>query len=159
MEGIISFLENYWGYTVVGGFTIGALVTNAVALVKSIRRTKLRDAEYKISFSDLSAKFTELMLAYDAAVKENSDLRKQVEYNNRVQALTFKSLAYLTMSSKLPIEEKLALQKEYATINDNVVEVVKEVEEDIDKLKDNEEVVTEAVAQTEDILNRYIGDK
>ena len=36
MNDIINFLEQYWGYTIFGGVTLGAVITNIIVIIKTI---------------------------------------------------------------------------------------------------------------------------
>lgn len=94
-------------------------------------------------------------------VKERAQLEIEKEkeknaYLEQVIATSFEAISYLTMSSKLPIEEKIRLQNKF---NEIVVKpAVKDVKEDIvpDTVPEIEEVVTTAVARTKTLLDSFL---
>ena len=105
MEQIIALLEEYWGLTIVGGITIGGVITLAVMAVKffiSMRKTQTDNATLTQAVSVLMA---DRQLSVERA-----------ELDSRINASIFKTLSYLTMSSKLPLEEKTALITDYTEV-------------------------------------------
>lgn len=156
MEAIIQFFENYWGYTLFGGVTLGTLITFSVLMVKQL----LASAKSKGLFESFQKDLIKLM-EDGKAVKERAqvEIEKEKEKNaylEQVVAASFEAIGYLTMSSKLPIEEKIRLQNKF---NEIVVKpAVEDVKENIipDVVPEVEEVVTTAVARTKTLLDSFL---
>lgn len=156
MEAIIQFFENYWGYTLFGGVTLGTLITFSVLMVKQL----LASAKSKGLFESFQKDLIKLM-EDGKAVKERAqvEIEKEKEKNaylEQVVAASFEAISYLTMSSKLPIEEKIRLQNKF---NEIVVKpAVKDVKENIipDVVPEVEEVVTTAVSRTKTLLDSFL---
>lgn len=131
MKELIEFFEQYWGYTLAGGLTLGALVTNIVAFVKSIIATKINNTQCSSVIEkadELQSKLVEKDEQYETALKKyelaqeeyNKELeRKQQEYmqelktvEGRTQQITsvlFTAVSYIIMGSKLDDETKLSV--------------------------------------------------
>lgn len=156
MEAIIQFFENYWGYTLFGGVTLGTLITFSVLMIRQL----LASSKSKGLFESFQKSLTKLM-EDGKEVKERAQLEIEKEkeknaYLEQVIAASFEAISYLTMSSKLPIEEKIRLQNKF---NEIVVKpAVKDVKEDIvpDTVPEIEEVVTTAVARTKTLLDSFL---
>lgn len=156
MEAIIQFFENYWGYTLFGGVTLGTLITFSVLMIRQL----LASSKSKGLFESFQKSLTKLM-EDGKEVKERARLEIEKEkeknaYLEQVIAASFEAISYLTMSSKLPIEEKIRLQNKF---NEIVVKpAVKDVKEDIvpDTVPEIEEVVTTAVARTKTLLDSFL---
>jgi hypothetical protein len=156
MEAIIQFFENYWGYTLFGGVTLGTLITFSVLMIRQL----LASSKSKGLFESFQKSLTKLM-EDGKEVKERARLEIEKEkeknaYLEQVIAASFEAISYLTMSSKLPIDEKIRLQNKF---NEIVVKpAVKDVKEDIvpDTVPEIEEVVTTAVARTKTLLDSFL---
>lgn len=156
MEAIIQFFENYWGYTLFGGVTLGTLITFSVLMIRQL----LASSKSKGLFESFQKSLTKLM-EDGKEVKERAQLEIEKEkeknaYLEQVIAASFEAISYLTMSSKLPIEEKIRLQNKF---NEIVVKpAVKDVKENIvpDTVPEIEEVVTTAVARTKTLLDSFL---
>lgn len=156
MEAIIQFFENYWGYTLFGGVTLGTLITFSVLMIRQL----LASSKSKGLFESFQKSLTKLM-EDGKEVKERARLEIEKEkeknaYLEQVIAASFEAISYLTMSSKLPIEEKIRLQNKF---NEIVVKpAVKDVKENIvpDTVPEIEEVVTTAVARTKTLLDSFL---
>lgn len=168
MEGLINFLEENWGVTIVGGVTVGSLIMFSISAIKMFLRDKIRTREVNAVVSDVLTKAESAVVSvtdrYNKTEKENRRLRAENEYLQRVVASTFKAISYLTMASKLPTEEKIVLQSEFTAlmtplkeqiVKDRVEEVVEEVVEETKQ--DVTEVVKEVVEKAGNLLDKYIG--
>jgi uncharacterized protein YueI len=168
MEGLINFLEENWGVTIVGGITVGSLIMFSISAIKMFLRDKIRNREVNAVVSDVLTKAENAVISvtdrYNKTEKENRRLRAENEYLQRVVTSTFKAISYLTMASKLPTEEKIVLQSEFTalmtplkeqTVNDRVEEVVEEAVEETKQ--DVTEVVKEVVEKAGNLLDKYIG--
>lgn len=164
MEGLIKFLEENWGVTIVGGVTIGSLIMFGISAIKMFLRDKIKNREVNAIVSDVLTRTENAVMSitdrYNKTEKENQRLHAENEYLQRVVASTFKAISYLTMASKLPTEEKIVLQSEFTalltplkeqTVKDIVVEVVEETKQDVT------EVVKDVVEKAGNILDKYIG--
>lgn len=164
MEGLINFLEENWGVTIVGGVTVGSLIMFSISAIKMFLRDKIKSREVNAVVSDVLTKAENAVISvtdrYNKTEKENRRLRDENEYLQRVVASTFKAISYLTMASKLPTEEKIVLQSEFTalmtplkeqTVKDSVEEAVEETKQDVT------EVVKEVVEKAGSLLDKYIG--
>ena len=118
-----------------------------------------------------------LMSKLDEQIEKNKNLEttnvtlvKQSESFQEVQAVTFKAISYLVLASKLPTEEKLALQEDFSKLKDTLIKqqstaVKTEVKGIVDKsIEESKElatnVVVESVKQGQSLLEKYVtGDK
>lgn len=168
MEGLINFLEENWGVTIVGGVTVGSLIMFSISAIKMFLRDKIKSREVNAVVSDVLTKAESAVISvtdrYNKTEKENRRLRAENEYLQRVVASTFKAISYLTMASKLPTEEKIVLQSEFTAlmtplkeqiVKDRVEEVVEEAVEETKQ--DVTEVVKEVVEKAGNLLDKYIG--
>lgn len=156
MEAIIQFFENYWGYTLFGGVTLGTLITFSVLMIRQL----LASSKSKGLFESFQKSLTKLMEdGKEAKERARLEIEKEKEKNaylEQVIAASFEAISYLTMSSKLPIDEKIRLQNKF---NEIVVKpAVKDVKENIvpDTVPEIEEVVTTAVARTKTLLDSFL---
>lgn len=166
MDAIIQFLEKYWGYTLVGGMSLGTLVTFAWVQIKVL----LGDKKKGFLVESLMSKLDEQIEKNQSLETTNVALVNQSESFQEVQAVTFKAISYLVLASKLPTEEKLALQEDFSKLKDTLIKqqstavktevkgiVVKSIEES-KELATN--VVVETVKQGQSLLEKYVtGDK
>jgi hypothetical protein len=114
MEQVIQFLESYWGVSVVGGITVGGIITFAVVQIGVLRKDKKKNA-----LIDASLAVAEAAIARNHEEElKNAQLLAQNEYMQKVIALTFKSVSYLTAGSKLPTADKLELQEDFVLLKD-----------------------------------------
>lgn len=131
MKELMEFFEQYWGYTIVGGVTLGAVVTNIIAIIKVILTSNVKNKQCTAvvnTANELQEKLNakdeqyELALAkYEQAqIEYNKELeRKQQEYmqelktvEGRTQQITsvlFTAISYIIMGSKLDDETKLSV--------------------------------------------------
>lgn len=112
MEQIIQFLEEYWGVSIAGGVTVGTLATFIVVQIKSIILNNAKNAELTQAiktFNQLSEKYNQLEQRYIA-------LEEKHQYLEQVNLATFKALSFIVVASKLPSEDKIALQTEFAKL-------------------------------------------
>jgi uncharacterized protein YueI len=163
MEGLIKFLEENWGVTIVGGVTIGSLIMFGISAIKMFLRDKIKNREVNAIVSDVLTRTENAVMSitdrYNKTEKENQRLHAENEYLQRVVTSTFKAISYLTMASKLPTEEKIVLQSEFTALltplKDRVEEAVVEV---VEETKQNvTEVVKDVVEKAGNILDKYIG--
>lgn len=163
MEGLIKFLEENWGVTIVGGVTIGSLIMFGISAIKMFLRDKIKNREVNAIVSDVLTRTENAVMSitdrYNKTEKENQRLHAENEYLQRVVTSTFKAISYLTMASKLPTEEKIVLQSEFTAlmtplkdrVEEAVVEVIEETKQDVT------EVVKDVVEKAGNILDKYIG--
>lgn len=166
MDAIIQFLEKYWGYTLVGGMSLGTLVTFSWVQIKVLLGNKKKG----FLVESLMSKLDEQIEKNKSLETTNVALVKQSESFQEVQAVTFKAISYLVLASKLPTEEKLALQEDFSKLKDTLIKqqstsVKTEVKGIVDKsIEESKElatnVVVETVKQGQSLLEKYVtGDK
>lgn len=124
MEQIIAFLEQYWGYSIVGGITIGTIITFIVTAIKMFISNKSKDSQLGTALKTVSElkeklenKSEENTKIITAMVQEQNINKEKEKYFQQVQAVTFKALSYLILASKLPNEEKIALQQQFTDLS------------------------------------------
>lgn len=168
MEGIMNFLEQYWGYTLFGGVSLGTIVTFAVVQIKMLMKNKDRDSAHSLTVNLLLEKLSETADNLNKSEEARAKGIEREEYLERVIATNFKALSYITMSSKLPTEEKIALQNDFAKLSESKkVEGKEIVKNTVDKLKDTAvdvkenviDMVLDSVEQSETLLSKYTGAK
>lgn len=164
MDKIIGFLENYWGYTLVGTVTLGTVIANIGTLLKMYFQNKRKNKEHDAvidKHNAIAEKYKALEVKYNEQVQRN-------EYMNRVIATVFKAISYITMASKLPTEDKIALQEDFTklgkAVKANIASKVKEntgavIESVIETVDDVVDIVKDTVSQTDGLLTKYLGDK
>ena len=176
MESIINFLEQYWGYTLVGGVSLGTIITFTITQIKALIKDKVNGAKLEGASSKLE-EATNTLIERDAAfAKERSDLETQLvkqqqeaqelaEYFEKVQAATFQAISYLVIASKLPTEDKVTLQEKFTellttkvseyheTLKDELSALQQEVNDKV--LPDAIETVKTTVEETKSLLDRY----
>lgn len=171
MEGLINFFEQYWGYTVIGGMSLGTIVTFIWVQVKAFIRDKAKNTMFEKTVNDMTEQVDTVVNKYNEVVAERDQLAAQVEYNNRVQATTFKAISYIVMASKLSKEDKIALQEDFTKlaldVKDVVTHEIKAVVEDakvaateiVEEHKDvTTDIVKNSLSQTNSLLSKYTGD-
>ena len=163
MESILNFFEQYWGYTLFGSITVGSLVAFVIAAVKmflSLRASKKETDEQNNTIASLMSIIKEKDIAQRA---KDLELKQQAEYFQQVQAVTFKSLSYLIMASKLSTEDKLALTESFNKLTNTTPEQVQEahnqveekVQEKVEEAEDIKEVVVSTVETAKSLLDKY----
>lgn len=156
MDGIMNFLEQYWGYTLFGGITFGTLITTAIALIKMVLSNKLKntqmstlsttvntlleelankDEEYGVLIEQMKLETNE---HYERMKQQQEQFNKQLEssnsYSQKVQAVTFTALSYIIMGSKLPDDTKLSLIAKFNTLLSEGSACVNELSEAVEDL-------------------------
>ena len=166
MEQVIQFLEEYWGVSIAGGVTVGTLVTFIVVQVKAILQSNLLRTQSNTQLNTSSAIVKEIAEKYSALEQRHKELEAKDRYLEQVNVATFKALSYIVIASKLPIEDKLALQDEFTkltaikhTISEGVAGVVAE----LPKVEVNQQAVAQTVETVVkaagDLLSKYVGTK
>lgn len=127
IDQIIDFLEQYWGYSIVGGVTVGTIITFIITQIKSLvssstfkRLTNNVVVSLKEQYNEaiklldvLKEKEAEKSALYDELMKVRNEQQKANEYYNQVQAAQFKAFSYIIMASKLTEGDKLELLAEF----------------------------------------------
>ena len=161
METIIKFLEQYWGYTLVGGLSLGTLVTFTVTQIKSNIKDKVKSRNLDTALSTITSLYERLEYEKKSKAVVEKELQANKEYFEKVQAATFQAISYLVIASKLPTEDKIALQEKFtsllqnktveytALIKDTVSTTVKTI------VPDATETVKTAVEETKSLLDKY----
>lgn len=150
MEQIILFLEEYWGVSVAGGITFGTIVTFIVVQIKALLMNSLKNTQ----IGDVLFQTNQVVNTYQQLEQRHKALEAQVKYSEQVNLATFKAIAYVVMASKLPIEEKLALQKEFEKLKPIVSEGTAEVVPQV-KVEVTPQVVETVVKATGDLISKY----
>lgn len=171
MEQIITFLEQYWGLTIFGGLSLGTIATFVFVQIKSLIGARNKN----VIIDTLMAKMEALIVSNNALQEEHSIVVARNEYLERVQATTFKAISYLTMSSKLPVEDKLIIQTDINKLSEGIpsllvapapAPVVAPKDSALHTIVDgvveaNKEtivaVVGGAIAQTTNLIAKYVG--
>lgn len=169
MDTIINFLEQYWGYTLFGGVSLGAIVTFTVTQIKVILKEKVKSKDLDTALNTIK----ELYETLDARSNESAEATKQVndknnkviaqlaqqqQYADQVQAATFQAISYLVIASKLPTEDKIALQAKFNNLlKDKTVEYTNLIKEEVaeEVVPDIVETVKESVEETKSLLDKY----
>lgn len=156
MEQIIQFLEEYWGVSIAGGVTVGTMITFIIVQVKSILLNNAKNAEVTQvikTFNALTEKHSKLEQRYIA-------LEQKHQYLEQVNLATFKALSFIVVASKLPSEDKIALQSEFAKLTTVAPKVIQE--QPLEKLPvpETKDVVAETVQTVvqaaSSLLTKYI---
>ena len=165
MEPIINFIEQYWGYTVVGGVTFGTLLTFVGMFIKQF----ISNGKFKKYTDGILAQYKNAVDIIGKAKEETEEVRalmlkekQEKEYMQRVVAASFEAISYLTMASKLSIKEKLELQEKLNTVVvAPVITEVKEMVEEVVVEKQPELVdsLTESVTKAKTILDQFMNDE
>ena len=179
MEAIINFLEQYWGYTIFGGVSLGTIITFIITNVKTLIQNKAKNinidnvvkkanelcAELTNKNTEQSAQITKL----EALVrKQNQEMAERNEYFEQIQAATFQAISYLTIASKLPTEDKIALQQKFNNIlTTKTVEYKEVLKEEIQAVKDEvkekivpdvKDTIKNTVEETKSLLDKYTSE-
>lgn len=172
MDTIIEFLEQYWGASLFGGVSLGTIITFTVTQIKLIlkEKSKSKNLDNALELAnnlctelDNRNKDNEVKLAAMAA--ENEKMQKKIAereaYFEKVQAATFQAISYLVIASKLPTEDKIALQEKFSNLTKDKVSEYKEViEEHVNDIKeeiipDIKETINDTVEETKSLLDKY----
>lgn len=177
MESIIKFLEQYWGQSLVGTITLGTLVTFIVTQIKTILKDRVKNAAIDTAVStadNLCNELNERDKRREAEMKEmqetmlaqQQEMAQREAYFENVLAATFQAISYLTIASKLPTEEKIALQKKFTTIlNSKTVEYKEMLKDEVQAVKDEvvnniipdaKDTVQTTVEETKSLLDKYM---
>jgi hypothetical protein len=159
MEQIIQFLEEYWGVSIAGGVTIGTLVTFIAVQVKSILINNQKNLEVNNALkaaNQISDKYAQLEQRYLSLEQKN-------DYLEQVNMTTFKALSFIVVASKLPSEDKIALQTEFAKLAAKPVvaqAVAKIAQPIVEETKDVvQETISTVVQAAGNLLTKYISEK
>lgn len=176
MEGIINFLEQYWGYTIVGGVSFGSIITFTIAQIKSLIKDKNKSQQLTTAIDKADSLCEEINRREEAhkieraqlenkISEQNQEIQAQTKYTSEVMATIFQAVSYLVIASKLPTEDKIALQEKFTalantklheykeTVKDEVVALKSEVEQKI--IPDATATVAQAVEETKSLLDKY----
>ena len=164
MEPIIKFLENYWGYTLFGGVSVGTLATFIIVQIKTLTAGRLKDTRFGEALDQIDA----LTVKYQQSEDEKTELAVRNAYLERVIATTFKATSYIVLASKLSPDDKLSLESDFVklmeeaktggltvvkTAGTKIVETAKEVFEEQKGTVAN--IVVDTVTQTKSLLDKY----
>jgi hypothetical protein len=166
MEQVIQFLEEYWGVSIAGGVTVGTLVTFIVVQVKAILQSNLLRTQSNTQLTNSTELVKEIAAKYSSLEQRHKELEAKDRYLEQVNVATFKALSYIVIASKLPIEDKIALQEEFSklslvkpTISEGVAGIVPE----LPKVETNQEAIVQTVdtvvKAAGDLLSKYVGTK
>lgn len=183
MDAIINFLEQYWGYTLIGGVSFGSIFTFIVIQIKVLIKDKCKNKsidtvvnktnglceEIKTNKEDQNKKI-ELLLA--RVQEQQNTLDERNAYFEKVQSAIFQALSYLAIASKLPTEDKIALQQKFAsilttksteykqvladevqTLKETLVSAKDDVENTI--IPDAKETIKSTIEETKSLLDKY----
>jgi len=128
-------------------------------------------AKYLIKTKTKDTQIGELMTAVENALEakhaaETREARTLAEnkYLQKVINTSFKATAYIVAASKLPIEEKLALQEDFALLKNESIETVSTIaktvkEEVVEVLDENKAPIAEAgieiLDKAADLFSKY----
>lgn len=159
MEGIIIFLEQYWGVTIVGGVTFGMIVTFTVVQLRTFLRDKFKDARINTILDKLEETTTILNTERHA----KNQLEARVNYLDKVIATVFKALSYIIVASKLESKDKIELQEDFNKLVSNAPVYEPEVTGNITEVKETSPEVIDDIAKTvsntASLLDKYAGEK
>lgn len=177
METIINFLEEYWGYTLFGGVSLGTIITFIITNIKTLIQNKNKNINIDNIISktnDLVAELTNRDGVQKQKIEElNTRIRKQQNemaernaYFEKIQEATFSAISYLTMASKLPTEDKIALQKKFTNVLESkAVEYKEMLTDEVEAIKteitsnivpDAKATIKATVEETKSLLDKYM---
>lgn len=166
MEQVIQFLEEYWGVSIAGGVTVGTLLTFIVVQVRSILQFNALRLQNTNQASNSSQLVKDIAQKYNALEARHQALEAKDHYLEQVNVATFKALSYIVIASKLPMEDKLALQAEFTkllAVKPVVSEGTAGVTPELPKPVVNQEAVVQTVETVVkaagDLLSKYVGAK
>lgn len=176
MDIIINFLEQYWGLTLFGGVSVGTIVTFTVTQIKVILKDKVKSKNLDTAVNTVDKLCNELDARTKALEEKNNQLSTELtkkneemiakeQYFEKVQAATFQAISYLVIASKLPTEDKIALQEKFTSvINDKAVQYKEMLTDEVTAVKaevtnniipDATATITETVEETRSLLDKY----
>jgi hypothetical protein len=159
MEQIIQFLEEYWGVSIAGGVTVGTLITFIIVQAKSILLNNQKNVEVSTALRTVN----QVTERYNLLEQRYVALEQKHQYLEQVNLTTFKALSFIIVASKLPSEDKIALQTEFAKLTaapviapiaEKVVQPI--VQETKDVVQETVKTVVEAAGT---LLTKYINEK
>lgn len=177
MEQIISFLEQYWGQSLIGTVTLGTVITFIVTQIKVGIRDKIKNKNVDAVISKADALCIELnerekrkeeeLKQLECKIEmQQKEMTKKEEYFEKVQAATFQAISYLVIASKLPTEDKIALQNNFTTIlNDKVAEYKEVLKDEVQAIKnevtekiipDAKQTIDSTIVETKSLLDKYM---
>jgi hypothetical protein len=159
MEQVIQFLEEYWGVSIAGGVTVGTLLTFIVVQVKAILQSNLLRTQSTSQLSSSAQLVKDIAQKYSALESRHQELEAKDKYLELVNLATFKALSFIVIASKLPIEDKLALQAEFEKLKQPIASVVVKEEVKTEQPLVINEVVTNVVEAAADLLSKYTESK
>jgi hypothetical protein len=159
MEQVIQFLEEYWGVSIAGGVTVGTLLTFIVVQVKAILQSNLLRTQSTSQLSSSAQLVKDIAEKYTALETRHQELEAKDKYLELVNLATFKALSFIVIASKLPIEDKLALQAEFEKLKQPIASVVVKEEVKTEQPLVINEVVTNVVEAAADLLSKYTESK
>jgi hypothetical protein len=118
MEAIMNFLEAYWGYSLIGGVTIGTVVSGIYLNLKSLGVIKAGDTKTGKIVEQFEDKLNIITEKYSQSEEDKQALILENDYLKKVIATTFKAVSYITLASKLPPDDKLALEADFTRLGD-----------------------------------------
>ena len=176
MDIIINFLEQYWGLTLFGGVSVGTIVTFTITQIKVILKDKVKSKNLDTAVTTVDKLCSELDARTKALEEKNNQLSTELtkkneemiakeQYFEKVQAATFQAISYLVIASKLPTEDKIALQEKFTSvINDKAVQYKEMLTDEVAAIKsevtnniipDATATITETVEETKSLLDKY----
>lgn len=142
MNDLIALAEQYWGYALIGGVSVGSLFSMVVGVFKLISTLRNKDATLAEAVAEVKA----LNTKSSETTQENEELKK-------VQAVTFQILTYLVVASKMDVKDKTALLN-------SVLKLTEAPKEFVETTKiEATTVVTETVEQAKDLLDQLTAGK
>ena len=180
MDAIMNFLEQYWGYTIFGGISLGTIITFTVTQIKALVKNKTNNQNIKDALDKAEGLCLELKQRNDEQTQTINQLTTRIEkqqremaernaYFEQIQTATFQALSYLAIASKLPTEDKIALQQKFTSILEHKTVQYKEMLQDevqalTDEITDNiipdvQETIKTTVEETKSLLDKYTDEE
>lgn len=169
METIINFFEQYWGATLFGSVSIGTLATFIVVQIKDIISNKAKGTHLESAVNKVDELCTELNKREEENKQLQNQLTEQQQYFEQVQAATFQAISYLVVASKLPTEDKVALQSKFTNLVQTKKAEYKElIKDEVDSIKTkvNEQILPDAkesvettVNEAKSLLDKYMAEE
>ena len=127
MEWLINFMQQYWGVSVVGGVTVGGIITFAIVQIKYYRKDAKKNA-----LIDTAVAAVEKSIAVNhASDLEKAQLQAENIYLKKTMTLLFKSTSFLISASKIPTEDKLVLEADFIELKDESIVLAKTLAIDV----------------------------
>jgi hypothetical protein len=170
MENAIQFIEEYWGVTIAGGVTVGSIISFVVIQMKYIIQARVKDVEIQGLINSVKQSVTatsdverfaltqkQLLVKEIQAIEEQKQiLIEENAHFRQTEAVLFKAISYLVIASKLPIEEKIALQEDFMKLKTKTVEPetveLKSVESIIEAANNPIEAVEEPTEKEQEVF-------